>query len=161
MAGTGPKLTTAAALTSNSSTALEVLGTEYTVVDPAQGTKKYVYVRASTSGITVYDAVAYTSGGLATSVASGTHYASQFLGVAQTALTSSYYGWIQTYGLCYVNVKSSCAADVPLSITGATAGYLDDDYASAASGGAGWLGTRIMACAAWASGTAYVTARLM
>lgn len=50
-------------------------------------------------------------------------------GVAPTAITATYYGWIQIQGPAYVTLKNSCLPNVPLYTT-ASAGMLDDTSAS-------------------------------
>jgi hypothetical protein len=52
------------------------------------------------------------------------------VGFAQTAITSSYYGWIGINGMLKVNLLVACNPKVPLYTT-ATAGKLDDATVSA------------------------------
>jgi hypothetical protein len=52
------------------------------------------------------------------------------VGFAQTAITSSYYGWIALNGVVRVNLLIACQPKVPLYTT-ATAGKLDDTTVSA------------------------------
>ena len=52
------------------------------------------------------------------------------VGFAQTAITSSYYGWIGINGVLQVNLLVACQPKVPLYTT-ATAGKLDDTTVSA------------------------------
>ena len=52
------------------------------------------------------------------------------VGFAQTAITSSYYGWIGINGILKVNLLIACNPKVPLYTT-ATAGKLDDATVSA------------------------------
>lgn len=51
------------------------------------------------------------------------------IGVAPTAITATYYGWVQINGPAYGNLKNSCLPNVPLYTT-ASAGMLDDTSAS-------------------------------
>ena len=51
------------------------------------------------------------------------------VGVAQTAITSAYYGWIGLNGLLRANLLIACNPKVPLYTTG-TAGSLDDTTVS-------------------------------
>lgn len=50
-------------------------------------------------------------------------------GVTPTAITATYYGWVQIQGPAYVTLKNSCLPNVPLYTT-ASAGMLDDTSAS-------------------------------
>jgi len=52
------------------------------------------------------------------------------VGFAQTAIASSYYGWIGINGVLQVNLLVACQPKVPLYTTG-TAGKLDDTTVSA------------------------------
>ena len=52
------------------------------------------------------------------------------VGFAQTAIASSYYGWIGINGILQVNLLVACQPKVPLYTTG-TAGKLDDTTVSA------------------------------
>lgn len=50
-------------------------------------------------------------------------------GVAVTAITATYYGWVLVQGPAYVTLKNSCLPNVPL-YTSASSGMLDDTSAS-------------------------------
>ena len=50
-------------------------------------------------------------------------------GVAVTAITATYYGWVLVQGPAYVTLKNSCLPNLPLYTT-ASAGMLDDTSAS-------------------------------
>jgi len=52
------------------------------------------------------------------------------VGFAQTAIASSYYGWVALNGVVKVNLLVSCQPKVPLYTT-STAGSLDDTTVSA------------------------------
>lgn len=89
--------------------------------------QEWVYVKAGSGGITgagyvvVFD-VNFTADMLSTS-----NDARGFLlGVANSAFTAAYYGWVQRSGYASVQVLASAAANVRLNTT-ATAGALDDD----------------------------------
>lgn len=95
----------------------------------------------STAGLTANQAVGITESTITVSPATivPTYDASALtkgladqgtiFGVAQVAITATYYGWVQTNGPAYVNLKNSCLPNVPLYTT-ATAGMLDDTSAS-------------------------------
>lgn len=51
------------------------------------------------------------------------------IGVTPTAITATYYGWVQINGPAYITLKNSCLPNVPLYTT-ASAGMLDDTSAS-------------------------------
>lgn len=51
------------------------------------------------------------------------------IGVTPTAITATYYGWVQIGGPAYITLKNSCLPNVPLYTT-ASAGMLDDTSAS-------------------------------
>ena len=91
--------------------------------------KQYVFCQVN-SAVAAYDIVhipsdTFVAAGLTTSVSA----ASEALGVAQYALASGDYGWIQIYGACKLKVLGSCAKSVTLYST-TTAGSLDDATAS-------------------------------
>ncbi len=114
--------------TSNNSTALMTVGTVVNTTDGGQA----IYVQA-TSTIAQYDACIVINTSSATGASIGAvpvtttnALTSQRLGFAQTAITSSYYGWLALSGN-YLRVKAliACQPAVPLFTT-ATAGQLDD-----------------------------------
>jgi len=95
----------------------------------------YIFARAE-SDIAAYDAVIMSTFGdsasatpvlravpVTTTNAAALGY--NMVGFAQTAITSSYYGWIGLNGVLKVNLLISCQPKVPLYTT-ATAGKLDD-----------------------------------
>jgi hypothetical protein len=111
-----------------SSTAKHSVNERYT--DGKTG-KEYVYVQAS-GAIDAQDAVVIDESGTA-KVVNLTNTASAFgdrVGVANHAISDTYYAWVQVYGATTVNVLANCAANTTLNSTG-TDGTLDDD------GGAG------------------------
>lgn len=90
--------------------------------------KKYIFVKAA-EAITQYMAVTIGEDGQVHKATKALIDAREKFAVAQVALTSGYYGWVQVKGPCTMLVKASCAADVKL-YSSATAGYLDDDNTS-------------------------------
>lgn len=116
-------------LTSNTADALFELGTRH--YDQNTG-KEYVYVLAD-EAITAAAAVVIPEDH-GVEMVDTTSTASAFgdrVGVANTALTSGYYGWVQIYGATTLSVGSSCAANTAINST-ATAGRLDDDATTGA-----------------------------
>ena len=95
----------------------------------------------STAGVTANQALGITESTvtLSTAAISPTYDASALtksladqgcmFGVAVTAITATYYGWVQISGPAYVTLKNSCLPNVPLYTT-ASAGMLDDTSAS-------------------------------
>ena len=81
----------------------------------------YIFVRAE-STIAAFDAVITTTNAAALGF--------NMVGFAQTAIASSYYGWVGLNGLLQVNLLVGCNPKVPLYTT-ATAGSLDDTTVSA------------------------------
>ena len=94
-------------------------------IEASDGTK-YKYVQAS-EAITAGDFVTISSAGLATKVrtTAGTQLGLE-VGVADTALTSSYHGCVTVEGNATGSVAANCAANAKLYTT-ATAGVLDDE----------------------------------
>lgn len=91
--------------------------------------KEYVFCQVN-SAVAAYDVVhipsdTFIAAGLTTALSA----ASEGIGVAQYALASGEYGWIQIYGACKVKCLGSCAKSVTLYST-TTAGSLDDATAS-------------------------------
>ena len=100
----------------------------------------YVFARAE-SDITAFDAVimsTYADSASSTPVlravpVTTTNAAAlgyNMVGFAQTAIASSYYGWIGINGILQVNLLAACQPKVPLYTT-STAGKLDDTTVSA------------------------------
>lgn len=87
-----------------------------------------VFVNAI-STIAAFDAVGINAAGGAYPITTTNSVTSKRVGFAQTAITSSYYGWVQTGGTVKVNLASACADEVPLYTT-ATGGVLDDAVVS-------------------------------
>lgn len=89
--------------------------------------KIYVFVKTS-AAVTQYDAVTYdeTYTTVVAPVSTSNDAGGDKVGVAQVAIASGSWGWIQIYGPATVNALASCAANVRLNTTG-TAGNLDDD----------------------------------
>ena len=100
----------------------------------------YIFARAE-SDIAAYDAVIMSTYGdsasstpvlravpVTTTNAAALGY--NMVGFAQTAITSSYYGWIALNGVVKVNLLIACQPKVPLFTT-ATPGKLDDATVSA------------------------------
>ncbi len=106
------------------------------IVDGTYGSR-YILVKAS-STIAQYDAVVIIQEGSASDgvigavpVTTTNALTSQRLGVAQTAITSSEYGWIAVQGNnLRVNTLIACQPSVPLYTT-STAGKLDDTTVTA------------------------------
>ena len=91
--------------------------------------KEYVFVKAD-SAVAAYDMVhipsdTFVAAGLTTALSA----ASEELGIAQFALASGEYGWVQVKGACKLKTLGSCAKAVKLYST-TTAGSLDDATAS-------------------------------
>ena len=129
----GIDLTATYASTSAGSTTLFPVTPGTRVTTSNNGT--YVFARAE-SDIAQFDAVIMSTFGdsasptavmravpVTTTNAAALGY--NMVGFAQTAITSSYYGWIGLNGLLRVNLLSACQPKVPLYTT-ATAGKLDD-----------------------------------
>ena len=116
-------------VTSNTTEAQFELGTKHR----DQNTdKEYIYVLAD-EAITATSAVVIPEDH-GVEMVDTTSTASAFgdrVGVANNAITSGNYGWVQIYGATTLNVGSSCAANTALNSTG-TAGRLDDDATSGA-----------------------------
>ena len=121
------------ALDANTSDARCPVGTVVTTTEGGQA----IYVQA-TSTINQYDAVVVLNTSSATGASIGAvpvtttnALKSQRLGFAQTAITSSYYGWITLSGNnLRVNSLIACQPAVPLFTT-STAGWLDDTTVTA------------------------------
>lgn len=87
--------------------------------------KEYVFIQAGKDS-SAYDVVSIPSDTFVTDKFSTTiAAASEMIGVAQYALTSGDYGWVQIYGACKVKALGSCAKSVLLYST-TTGGSLDD-----------------------------------
>lgn len=84
-----------------------------------------MYVKASTSALSTYAAVAITQNGIATMLTTTNGATTPRVGFAQTSIATSNYGWVQLGGQMRVNVAANCASSVPLFTT-STAGVLDD-----------------------------------
>jgi hypothetical protein len=96
------------------------LSTAGCTANQALGITESTITLSSAAVVTTYDAAALTKG-----------LADQgcMFGVAVTAITATYYGWVLVSGPAYVTLKNSCLPNVPLYTT-ATAGMLDDTSAS-------------------------------
>lgn len=94
----------------------------------ATGINEYVFVSAS-SAIAANDCVAITNAYAAAPVTKALADAGNKIGVAQIAIASGSYGWVQTRGVGSVNVLASAASGAALYTT-ATAGKLDDTATS-------------------------------
>ncbi len=91
--------------------------------------KEYVFVQ-SASAIAAFDMVTVASDtGIAAGLSTTTATTSETIGVAQYALASGDYGWVQIYGSARTKVLGLCAKSINLWTT-ATAGSLDDATAS-------------------------------
>lgn len=96
------------------------------------GTKGYIYVQDSGSGITGDGYVALVDGSAFTAVMATTTTAApgtgsgKLAGVARAAIAASGYGWLQIFGAGTVRNNALCAAYTIINTT-ATAGQLDDD----------------------------------
>lgn len=116
-------------VTANTADAQFELGTKHR---DQNNDKEYIYVLAD-EAITATSAVVIPEDH-GVEMVDTTSTASAFgdrVGVANTALTSGYYGWVQIYGATTLNVATSCAANKAINST-ATAGRLDDDATSGA-----------------------------
>jgi hypothetical protein len=89
---------------------------------------KWVFVSASAS-ITSYQLVAINSAGVALAATSALALAGQKCGVAQAAISSGSYGWVQVKGNMTVNALQTCSSSTVLYTTG-TAGAVDDTATS-------------------------------
>lgn len=87
-----------------------------------------IYVNAI-STIAAFDAVGINAAGGAYPLTTTNSANSKRIGFAQSAITSSYYGWVQTGGVVKVNLAANCDDNVPLYTTG-TGGVLDDAVVS-------------------------------
>ncbi len=96
------------------------LSTAGCTANQALGITESTITLSTAAIVTTYDAAALTKA-LADQ---GTMF-----GVAVTAITATYYGWVLVSGPAYVTLKNSCLPNVPLYTT-ATAGMLDDTSAS-------------------------------
>ena len=91
--------------------------------------KQYIFCQVNTA-VAAYDVVYIPSDTfIAAGLTTATSAASEAIGVAQYALASGDYGWIQIYGACKVKALGACAKSVTLYST-TTAGSLDDATAS-------------------------------
>ena len=127
----GTQFTAVTFTTATSTTPILGGGKGFSVGARAQGQdgKQYVFCQVN-SAVAAYDMVhipsdTFVAAGLTTALSA----ASQAIGVAQYALASGDYGWIQTYGACKLKVLGACATAVKLYST-TTAGSLDDATAS-------------------------------
>jgi len=92
--------------------------------------QEWVYVKAGSSGITGAGYVVILSTAWVADMVSTSNDARGWLvGVANSAFTANYYGWVQRSGYANVQVLASAAANARLNTT-ATAGALDDDGTS-------------------------------
>ena len=98
----------------------------------SDGSKGYIYVQDSGSGITGDGYVALVDGSdfaavmaSTTTSAPGTG-AGKMAGVARAAIAASGFGWLQIYGAGTVRTNALCAAYTLINTT-ATPGQLDDD----------------------------------
>lgn len=87
---------------------------------------EYVFVLAGSGGITANFVATIDEALGAVMVSTSNDARGDLLGVAPSAIAATSYGWLQTKGVCTVQVGASCAANVRLNTT-ATAGQLDDD----------------------------------
>ena len=133
----GVDLTATYASTSAGSTTLFPVTPGTRVNTSNNGT--YIFARAE-SDIAAYDAVIMSTFGDSASITpvlravpvTTTNAAAlgyNMVGFAQTAIASSYYGWIGLNGVLKVNLLIACQPKVPLYTT-ATAGKLDDTTVS-------------------------------
>ncbi|MFZ4761277.1 MAG: hypothetical protein ACOYK8_00475 [Alphaproteobacteria bacterium] len=90
--------------------------------------KRYIFVLAS-AAIAAGDCVAISSTFAASGLTTANAATSVKIGVAQTAIASGSYGWVQIYGACSLSVLAACVGDAIL-YTSATTGALDDASAS-------------------------------
>ncbi len=91
--------------------------------------KEFVFCQAN-SAVAAFDMVHIPSDTfVVASLTTALSAASQGIGVAQYALASGDYGWVQLYGACKLKTLGSCAKDVKLYST-TTGGSLDDATAS-------------------------------
>jgi hypothetical protein len=123
----GTNFTAATFATATSTFPVQGGGTGFTVGSraAAHNGKEYVFVQ-SNSAVSAFDVVTiptdtYVAATFSTTVAA----ASEMIGVAQFALASGEYGWVQTYGACKVKVLGLAAKSVTLYST-TTGGTLDD-----------------------------------
>lgn len=85
----------------------------------------FVFVKAS-SAIAYGDVCQITTANLASPVATSTATFGSLVGVAQVAISSGYYGWIQRLGPCQgINTAAAAAVNVQLATT-TTPGSIDD-----------------------------------
>ena len=87
-----------------------------------------IYVRAL-STIAAFDAVGIDAAGAAFPLTTTKSATTKKVGFAQSAITSAYFGWVQTSGIVKVNLAANCDDNVPLYTT-ATGGVLDDTVVS-------------------------------
>lgn len=98
----------------------------------SDGSKGYIYVQDSGSGITGDGYVALVDGAAFTAVMASTTTsapgtgAGKMAGIARAAIAASGFGWLQIFGAGTVQVSASAAAYTLINTT-ATAGQLDDD----------------------------------
>ena len=117
-------------------------GLPFKVGQYARGSNGTMYMFClSTAGLTANQAVGITESTITLSSAAivPTYDASALtksladqgcmFGVAVTAITATYYGWVLVQGPAYVTLKNSCLPNLPLYTT-ASAGMLDDTSAS-------------------------------
>lgn len=106
-------------LTAYTDTAKIQLGTQISTTD---GMFEYVQVL---SAVAAYNAVGIDFGSLASNLTTTLAATVKRVGVAQTSIASSCYGWVQRSGNMRVNCAQACQDFVPLFTT-ATPGVLDD-----------------------------------
>lgn len=103
-------------------------GPPFTVGTVMKGTgeSEYIFVKAS-AAIALGDVCQITSTtAAATGITTTNGLLGSLVGVAQVAIASGAYGWLQRAGACAnINVAASCVQNVQLATT-ATAGTIDD-----------------------------------
>lgn len=105
-------------------------GRGFSVQDEVADFQGNIYRFAQASGtIAQFDCVAINSAGVAQAITSTLASAGGIVGVAQAALSSGEFGFVQVLGVSSLNVLSTCSAGVALFTSG-TAGKLDDTTTS-------------------------------
>lgn len=89
---------------------------------------EYVYVKANADGIASAGQAVLLDEDWVADLLDSTNSATAFgqkVGVARTAITANYWGWVQVAGVTTLQVAASCAANAALT-SSATAGQVDD-----------------------------------
>jgi|TARA_R100000995_G_scaffold66172_1_gene35009 hypothetical protein len=108
----------------NETTPSQTLGAKMVGTDGSE----WIYCLAG-GAVAQYDCVAVTEAMSAVPITKALADTGEIVGVAPVAIASGSYAWVQTSGVCTLNVLASCAADAKL-YTSATAGSLDDASSS-------------------------------